>query len=62
MTKSKRKRTRKDSPRAAAFQPRLENLEERWMPGDTVLSGLFGQAVLQSGLGVSGRLYSKGGG
>lgn len=62
MNNANRKRTRKDTLRAAAYLPRLETLEERWMPGDTVLSGFLAQAVLRPGSANSERLSSMGGG
>jgi hypothetical protein len=49
MKNSKRKLTRKDSARAALYRPHVENLEDRWMPGDTILSALLGQAVSAPG-------------
>ncbi len=51
MKNSERRTTRKDTLRAVAYRPSLENLEARWMPGDAVLSGLLAQAVLTTGPG-----------
>jgi RHS repeat-associated protein len=52
MRHSKRQLTRKDSLRAALYRPHVENLEERWMPGDTILSAVLGQAALGAALGI----------
>jgi hypothetical protein len=49
---SLRKINRKPAPRAALWRPYVERLEDRWLPGDTILGGLLGQAVLTSGFGV----------
>ena len=46
MKRSRRKSTPKASLGLVTFRPYLENLEDRLVPGDTILSGLLGQAVL----------------
>ncbi len=50
MKHSKRKLTHKDSLRAALYRPQVENLDYRWMSGDTILSGLLSQAMLSTRL------------
>lgn len=52
MKNLKRQRTSKDTLRAALYRPHVENLEDRWMPGDTILSAVLGQAALGSALAM----------
>ncbi len=61
MRNLKRKLTHKDSLRAAPCRPQVETLEARWMPGDTILGGLLGQALLSTAFG-SVNISSMGGG
>jgi hypothetical protein len=52
MRHSKRQLTRKDTLRAALYRPHVEHLEDRWMPGDTILSAVLGHAAIGSALGI----------